>query len=74
MLPMDCRPLILSEDDPALELWTESAGKRGDWMEEAKLIAIASHRMPFEDGADVCDSESLAEHSDHGEMRRDASI
>jgi hypothetical protein len=36
-------------------------------MEDAKRIAAADYRHVLEDGRDVCDSESDAEYSDHGE-------
>jgi hypothetical protein len=36
-------------------------------MEDAKRIAVTCYRQVFEDGRDVCDSESDAEYSDHGE-------
>jgi hypothetical protein len=36
-------------------------------MEDAKRIAVAGYRQVLEDGKDVCNSESDAEYSDHGE-------
>jgi hypothetical protein len=36
-------------------------------MEEAKLIAVGSYWLVIEDGPDVCNSESSAQYSDHGE-------
>jgi hypothetical protein len=38
----------------------------GEWIEDAKRIAVAGYRQVLEDGRDVCDSESDAEYSDHG--------
>jgi hypothetical protein len=36
-------------------------------MDDAKPIAVAGYRQVSEDGKDLCDSESDAEYSDHGE-------
>jgi hypothetical protein len=37
-------------------------------MEDAKRIAVAGYRQVLEDGRNLCDSESDAEYSDHGEV------
>jgi hypothetical protein len=37
-------------------------------MEDAKLTAAAGYRQILEDGRDVCNSETDAEYSDHGEV------
>jgi hypothetical protein len=36
-------------------------------MDDAKRIAVVGYRQVLADGKDVCDSESDAEYSDHGE-------
>jgi hypothetical protein len=59
--------VIISEDDPQLETWSEKTGKTREWLEEAKPIAVASYRMILEDGPDVCNSESSAACKNHGE-------
>jgi hypothetical protein len=56
----DRRPLVMEEME-------ETRGKHEGWMEEAKLIAVGSFMLVLEDGPDVCNSESSAEYSDHGE-------
>jgi hypothetical protein len=37
-------------------------------MEDARRIAVAAYHQVLEDGPDMCDSESDAEYSDHGEQ------
>jgi hypothetical protein len=66
--PPDSRPLIVREDDPRLEQWSDTAGKYEEWLADAKIIAVGSYRLVLEDGPDVCTSESENEHSDHGEV------
>jgi hypothetical protein len=43
-------------------------------VEDARRIAVAGYRQVLEDGKDVCNSESDAEYSDHGEQWTDADI
>jgi hypothetical protein len=65
---------MLPEDGPRLEQWSICAAEATEWMEDAKRIAVAGHRQVLEDGRDVCDSESDAEYSDHGEKRPDSAM
>jgi hypothetical protein len=62
-----CQPIIVPESDPRLAKWTETSGKSEEWMEEAKAITIAGHKQVLEYDPDVCNSESEAKYSDHGE-------
>jgi hypothetical protein len=62
-----CRPEIYAEGD-LLVLQYMPQETLDECMEEAKTIAAAGYRQVLEDGPDVCNSESEAEYSDHGEM------
>jgi hypothetical protein len=42
--------------------------REGEWMEDAKRIAVAGYGQVLEDGQDKCNSEGDAEYSDHGEV------
>jgi hypothetical protein len=66
--PVGSRPITVPEGDPRLSQWPILAAKAGEWMVDAKRIAVAGYRQVLEDGQDVCDSESDAEYSDHGEV------
>jgi hypothetical protein len=59
--------ILLREDSLDLTSWPVLLQHIKEWMEDAKRIAVAGYRQVPEDGKDVCDSASDAEHSDHGE-------
>jgi hypothetical protein len=61
------RLVLLSEDSPDLAKWPVLQANSVEWMEDAKRIAVAGYRQVLKDGKDVCNSESGAEYSDHGE-------
>jgi hypothetical protein len=58
---------MLPEVSEELDRWPYLACNCSAWMEYAKRVAVAGYRQVLEDGPGVCDSESEAEYSDHGE-------
>jgi hypothetical protein len=44
------------------------------WTEEAESTAVAGHRRVWEDGPEMCSSESAAEYSEHGEEYSDSDM
>jgi hypothetical protein len=65
---------MLPEGDGRLAQSRYLADNAESWMSDAKRIAVVGHRSVLEDGPDVCNSESEAKYSDHGEQWTDAEI
>jgi hypothetical protein len=63
----DCWPITLPEGEGRLSQWPELARNLGEWIEDAKRIAVSGYKHVLEDGPEFCSSESKAENSDHGE-------
>jgi hypothetical protein len=64
---LDFRPEIYAEsNEDVLQYITQEYVLK--CMMDAKAIAMAGYNQVFEDGPDVCDSESDSENSDHGEQ------
>jgi hypothetical protein len=72
--PEASRPVMLPEDSEALTRWPVLAANVFSWMEDPKRIVVAGRRQVLEGGPDVCNSETDAEYSDHGEMWTDADM
>jgi hypothetical protein len=72
--PEGSRPIMLPEGDLRLSHSPILAVKAGEWMEDTKWIAVAGYRPVLEDGRDMCNSESDAEYSHHGEKWSDSEM
>jgi hypothetical protein len=62
--PVECRSIMLPDGYSRLSQWPTLAARIGEWMEDAKRIAVAGYHQVLEDGPDKCDSESDGEYSD----------
>jgi hypothetical protein len=65
-------PILLTEDSIHLTNWRALSQNDQEWMDDAKRTPVAGYRQVLEAGPDVCDSESDAEYSDHGEKWSDS--
>jgi hypothetical protein len=52
-------PIFLSEDSVEIGNWPVLAENLSIWMEQAKQVAVASHRQVLENGPETCNSERV---------------